>query len=86
MACGIPVISAGYGTREDSVHIQDGRTGFLVTSTNNSELVPVLARLIEDSRLRSQVGMQASLWAQNWLSCDRMVEKTIRVYERLLVD
>jgi glycosyltransferase involved in cell wall biosynthesis len=86
MACGIPVISAGYSTREDSVHIQDGRTGFLVTSTNDSELVPVLTGLIEDSQLRSQVGTQASLWAQNRLSCDRMVEKTIRVYERLVVD
>jgi len=86
MACGIPVISAGYGTREASVHIQDGRTGFLVTSACESEVVPVLTRLIEDSRLRRQVGTQASLWARNRLSCDRMVEKTIRVYERLLLD
>ncbi|MCX5637167.1 MAG: glycosyltransferase family 4 protein [Planctomycetota bacterium] len=38
MSCGKAVISAGFSTKEDSVHIQDGRTGLLVSSGYPSDL------------------------------------------------
>lgn len=84
MACGKPVISAGFSNKEDSVHIQDGHTGFLVTSTLNSELTRVLVRLIERPDVRRQIGKNARNWAEKKLSHIDTVDRTERLYEQLL--
>lgn len=84
MACGKAVISAGFSTEEDSVHIQDGQTGFLVTSRLVSELVRVLIRLIDGPELRRRIGIVAREWAKKKLSHVGMVAETQRLYRRLL--
>ena len=84
MACGKPVVSAGFSSNEDSLHIQNGRTGFLVTSGGISELVEVLIRLIDNEELRKQIGKQGRKWAENKLSHVGIVTKTQCLYEQLL--
>jgi len=86
MACGKPVISARFSTQENSVHIQDGRTGVLVSSKEISALVQALMRLIEEPELRMQIGQEARKWAENTFSHIRMAAKTQRLYKRLLQD
>ena len=84
MACGKSVISAGFSNKEDSVHIQDGRTGLLISSRDNRELVRALIRLIDSPELRRQIGQQARRWAERKLSHIKMVDKTQRLYGQLL--
>jgi len=84
MACSKPVISAGFSTREGSIHIQDGHTGILVESKQNSALVETLMRLIDNSELRVQIGLRARKWAQSNFSHIRMADSTQRLYSQLL--
>jgi glycosyltransferase involved in cell wall biosynthesis len=84
MACGKPAVSAGFSTKEDSVHIQDGRTGLLVSSTRDSELVQCLFRLIDAPGLRRQIGREARRWAENNFSHTDMAVKTQQLYGQLL--
>lgn len=86
MACGKPVISARFSTQENSVHIQDGRTGVLVSSEETSALVQALMRLIEEPELRKQIGQKARKWAVNTFCHIRMAAKTQRLYKHLLQD
>jgi glycosyltransferase involved in cell wall biosynthesis len=84
MACGKAVVSAGFSSKEDSVHIQDGRTGVLVSSTRNSELVEALISLIESPELRRQIGREARKWAEKNFCHITMANKTQQLYRRLL--
>jgi len=84
MACGKPVISAGFSTKENSVHIQDGITGLLIPSKQTAELVHSLARLIDNPPLRNEIGHNARIWAQNKLSHLYMLDKTQQVYQKLI--
>jgi glycosyltransferase involved in cell wall biosynthesis len=84
MACGKPVISAGFSTREGSMHIQNGHTGILVESRQNSALVETLMRLIDNPELRVQIGLRARKWAQSNFSHIRMAASTQRLYSQLL--
>lgn len=84
MACGKAVVSAGFSTKEDSVHIQDGRTGLLVSSTRRSALVRAMGRLITTPELQTRIGREARRWAENKFSHIEMVAKTERLYEQLI--
>jgi glycosyltransferase involved in cell wall biosynthesis len=67
----------------DSVHIQGGHTGVLVTS-QNSELVQALSRLIDSPDIRRQIGRKARKWAENNFCHIAMATKTKQLYQRLL--
>jgi len=84
MACGKPVISAGFSTKENSVHIQDGRTGLLISSSQNSELVQVLKQVIDAPKFRSQIGQEARKWAEDNFCHIAMATRTQRLYGQLL--
>jgi len=86
MACGKAVISAGFSTREGSVHIQDRRTGILVDSKQNSALAQAIVQLIDAPELRIQIGLWARKWAENNLSHTAMAAKTQQIYDQLLQD
>ncbi len=86
MACGKAVISAGFSREEDSVHIQNGRTGVLITSTRNSDLVQVLNQLIDSPDIRMQIGREARKWAESNFCHIAMAAKTKQLYRRLLHD
>ena len=84
MACGTPVISAGFTSPEESVHIQNEKTGLLVPSRSSSELAAAMVRLIEDNSLRTVIAQRARNWAVHNFSHHEMVRKTIQVYAQLL--
>jgi len=84
MACGKVVVSAGFSSEEDSVHIQNGRTGVLVSSTRNPELVQALNQLIDSPEIRWQIGQQAGKWAENNFSHITMANKIQQLYQQLL--
>jgi glycosyltransferase involved in cell wall biosynthesis len=69
----------------DSVHIQGGHTGVLVTS-QNSELVQALSRLIDSPDIRRQIGRKARKWAESNFCHIAMAAKTKQLYQRLLQD
>ncbi len=84
MACGKVVISAGFSSEEDSVHIQNGRTGVLVSSARNSELVAALNQLIDSPEIRRQIGQEARKWAENNFCHIAMANKIQQLYQQLL--
>ena len=84
MACGTPVISAGFTSPKDSVHIQNEKTGLLVPSHSTSDLAGAMIRLIEDEALRKIIGRRARNWAVRNLSHHEMVRKTLQAYAQLL--
>jgi glycosyltransferase involved in cell wall biosynthesis len=84
MACGKPVISAGFSTEEVSVHIRNGQTGLLVPSKKTSKLAEAMRKLIENPKTRHQIGAEARKWAEHNLSHVEMVTKTKRIYKQLL--
>lgn len=84
MSCGTPVISAGFTSRNDAVHLQDGKTGLLVSSRSVSDLVKAINRLLENQVLRTTIGKQARRWAVYNLNHQKMVLKTQRIYELLV--
>jgi len=84
MACGKAIISAGFSTREKSVHIQDGQTGILVSSRQCSALVQALIKLINAPALRMKIGEEARKWAENKFSHIELATKTQGLYDQLL--
>lgn len=84
MACGMPVISAGFTSPKDSVHIQNEKTGLLVPSHSTSDLAAAMSRLIEDKALRTMIGRRARNWAVRNLYHHEMLRKTFHVYSQLL--
>lgn len=86
MACGKCVVSAGFTSKEDSVHIQDGRTGVLLESREPMLLADTLLRLIEHTEVREEIGCRATKWAGENLGIDRMIAKIGHLYDRLTKD
>jgi len=83
MSCGTPVISAAFTRRQDSVHIQDMRTGLLVSSGRTADLLAAIRNLVESESLRKMIGREAREWAVHNLSHRKMVRRTKRVYQSL---
>jgi len=74
MACGTPVIAINRGSMSEL--IQDGKNGFLVSSTD--EAIKAVERVNRIDR------MYCRKTVENNFTVDRMVEKYIDVYEQLL--
>ena len=83
MGCGKAVVSAGFSSKADSVHLQDGRTGVLVGSSEPSELAAALRRLVEDAGLRERIGAEARKWAEQRFCHIEMATRLERLYEQL---
>jgi len=84
MACAKTVISAGFSTAQSAVHIQDGRTGLLIPSSRNTELAEAMTKMVDCPEHRIRIGNQAIKWAEENLSCTVMVDRTHRLYDRLI--
>ena len=85
MSCGKPVLSAGFSTKANSVHVQDGKTGLLVTSQSSEDLVRAMLRLLDNADLRRYLGKEARAWAEDNFSHVSMAIKTQMLYDKLLV-
>jgi glycosyltransferase involved in cell wall biosynthesis len=84
MACGTPVISAGFSRPEESVMVQPGRTGLLVESAEPAALAEAMRRLIGSGELRRRLARDARAWAEQRFVHTEMVRRTEQVYEELL--
>ena len=81
MACGTPVVSAGFTPSAESTIVLDGRTGLVVEA---NELDTATARLIGDAGLRERLARSARQHAESNYSHLTLVAKTQQTYERLL--
>lgn len=84
MASAKPVISAGFTTKQNAVHIQDNKTGILIESKNNDELVNAAIRLIDSPDLCRRLSSEARKWAQDNFSHASLAIKTQNLYEKVL--
>ena len=84
MACGTPVISAGFTRREDSTIVQDMRTGLLVPPGQEGEFDRALMRLIEDPVLRHEMGQAGRQHCEANYCHQQMAAATETLYDRLL--
>jgi len=84
MSCGKAVISAGFSKKEDSVHIQDGQTGLLVSSGHPSDLARALRQLVDASELRERIGREARIWAERNFCHLNMAARTQKLYNKLM--
>ena len=71
-------------TKENSVHIQDGKTGLLVTSKKTDDLIDAMLRLVDNADLRRHLGQEAGKWAEDNFSHISMAIKTQSLYDKAL--
>lgn len=83
MSCGTPVVSAGFTSYEDSVHLQNGITGLLVPSRHTADLVKAIRTLLESGGLRNAISRRAREWAVLYLNHRKLVRCTQQLYDRL---
>jgi glycosyltransferase involved in cell wall biosynthesis len=83
MACGRPVVATEVASLPELV--TDGETGFLVEPGSVDELATALARLAGDGELRERLGARGQERARTTFSLERMVERTLAVYQEALV-
>ena len=77
----VPVVSSDRGgTREAVV---DGKTGFIVSSTDEGAWKSVLLKLMEDAALREKIGKQAREYILKNFSVNVVAEKVDGYYKKL---
>ncbi|HEX6973038.1 MAG TPA: glycosyltransferase family 4 protein [Vicinamibacterales bacterium] len=81
MAAGKPVV----GTRAGGIPevVVDGTTGLLVEPRDHQAMAAAIVTLLKDESLRTRMGQAGLELAERRFSSDRMVQETLRVYERV---
>ena len=80
MAAGKPVIATcGGGTKEI---VDDGKTGFLVNTSDAEGLAAKIELLLDNSDLRLKMGQEGQSRIRNVFSIDEMAKKFITLYEQ----
>jgi glycosyltransferase involved in cell wall biosynthesis len=81
MACGKPVVATSAGGIPEVV--VDGETGFLVPPRDHAAMAEAIVRLLKDEGLRRRMGEAGFSRARRRFSAERMVQDTLRVYQRV---
>ena len=81
MGCGLPVVALESGGVTDAV--ADGRNGLLVKGASPAQLAAAAASLLNDSAFARRMGESARQTVTAHFSADRMIEATLRIFERL---
>jgi glycosyltransferase involved in cell wall biosynthesis len=78
-ATGRPLVATDVSGCREILH--DGENGFLVAPDDTDQLVDSLRTLIRDSSKRNKMGERSRLLAEEKFTDERVVEKTLSVYE-----
>lgn len=82
-AMGLPIVATDIrGCRQV---VDDGVTGLLVPPRRASSLASALERLVSDGQLRERMGRAAALKAGREFDQGRVIDLTLRIYERELM-
>jgi glycosyltransferase involved in cell wall biosynthesis len=81
MASGRPVVATAAGGIPEVV--QDGETGLLVPPRDHEAMADAIVRLLRDPLLRKRMGDAGLSLVQARFSAERMIQETLRVYERV---
>ncbi len=79
--CGKPIVATTAGGIPEVV--VDGETGFLVPPRDHQAMADALVKLLKDDELRKTDGRRRPVRARSKFSADRMVQETLRVYQRV---
>jgi glycosyltransferase involved in cell wall biosynthesis len=83
MACGKPVISSDLPTGVTYVN-QDGVTGLVVKKRSSQELVTAIKYLLENEKIRQELGNTAKRRVESDFTVSGMVEQTLNLYNEIL--
>jgi L-malate glycosyltransferase len=81
MAAGKPVVATAAGGIPEVV--VDGETGFLVPPRDAERMAAAIVRLLKEAALRKNMGDAGRQRACTMFSAERMVQETLRVYQRV---
>lgn len=81
MACGKPIVATTAGGIPEVV--VDGETGFLVAPRDHEGMARAIVSLLKDEALRRRMGDAGRARARVRFSAERMVQDTLRVYQRV---
>jgi glycosyltransferase involved in cell wall biosynthesis len=81
---GLPVVATNVGGVREAVI--DDVTGFLVPEADDDHLAAKLRALVESSSLRSAMGSAARAHYEAHFTFDKLVKKTVALYESVLTD
>lgn len=82
MACGTtPIVSHVAGSKEVII---DGLNGFIIDTHDRKALAERILKLLKDKKLRSKVAENAAFTIKEHYSWDKIVEKFIVLYKKLL--
>ena len=81
MASGRPVVATTAGGIPEVV--EDGNTGILVPPRDHQAMADAIVKLLKDEALRKTMGDAGLSLAHARFSAERMVQDTLRVYERV---
>jgi glycosyltransferase involved in cell wall biosynthesis len=83
MACAKPIVATTAGGIPEV--IRDGLSGLLVPPRDPAGMAQAITRLLQDAELRERMGAAGLELARAQFSADRMVERTVDVYQNLLI-
>lgn len=80
MACGLPIVAC----RASAIPEVVGEAGVLVEPRSPGAIAEAVLMLIKDEELRARLGREAGRRARERFTWDRVAERVIRVYERVM--
>src|SRR4051812_12212367 len=81
MACGKPIVATTAGGMPEVV--RDGETGILVPPRDDEGLAAAIVTLLKDEKLRRAMGAAGERRVRDCFSSERMVQDTLKLYERV---
>ena len=81
MACGKPIVATSAGGIPEVVVHDD--TGIIVPPRDAGAMAKAITRLLKDDALRRRMGVAGRTRARGHFSAERMVQETLRVYQRV---
>jgi glycosyltransferase involved in cell wall biosynthesis len=84
MRAGLPIVSSNVGGISEAA--ENGKTGFLFTAKNVSQLRDALHRLILDPQLRKTMGAAGRRRFSEHFTIDKMVNQTLQIYREVIAE